>query len=377
MLDYHVLRLIWWALLGVLLIGVAVMDGLDYGAMILMPFAGRTDAERRVIINTVGPVWEGNQVWLILGGGAVFAAWPPLYAVAFSGFYLAMLLLLLSLIMRATAFTFRSKVEDGRWRAFWDWALFAGGLIPALVTGVAFGNVLQGVPFRFDDTLRLSYEGDLIGLFNPFALLCGLVSVAMITLHGAAYLAAKTEGAVADRARGYGAIAGVATIVLFVAGGLWTQSLVGYRITASAGPDAASNPLAKTVARVPGGLMGNYKTYAWMALAPILGLAGAAAASACLMLRLRALALIASGLAAAGVVATAGVSLFPFLLPSSADPNASLTVWDASSSRTTLMIMTLVSAVLVPIVLAYTAWVYSVLRGRVTEADVAGDRHAY
>src|SRR5579863_5185627 len=165
--SYEILRLIWWALLGVLLIGFAIMDGFDLGAAILLPFVGRTDAERRVAINTVGPVWEGNQVWLILGGGAIFAAWPPLYAVAFSGFYLAMFLVLCALILRPAGFKYRSKVSNPAWRRVWDWALFVGGLVPALIFGVAFGNVLRGVPFRFDDTLRMTYEGTLFGLLNP------------------------------------------------------------------------------------------------------------------------------------------------------------------------------------------------------------------
>src|SRR6202044_868175 len=148
MSEYEILRLIWWALLGILLIGVAVMDGFDLGTAILLPFVGKTEMERRIVINTVGPVWEGNQVWLILGGGAIFAAWPPLYAVAFSGFYLAMLLLLCALILRPAGFKYRSKLQDTRWRTTWDTALFIAGLVPALVFGVAFGNALQGVPFR-------------------------------------------------------------------------------------------------------------------------------------------------------------------------------------------------------------------------------------
>ena len=200
MREYEILRLIWWAVLGVLLIGIAVMDGFDLGTAILLPVIGRTDMDRRIMINTVGPVWEGNQVWLILGGGAIFAAWPALYAVAFSGFYLAMLLLLLSLILRPVGFKFRSKLEDTRWRTTWDTALFIGGLVPALVFGVAFGNALQGVPFRFDDTLRMTYTGTLFALFNPFALLAGLVSVAMIVMHGAAWLSCKTEAPLRARA---------------------------------------------------------------------------------------------------------------------------------------------------------------------------------
>jgi cytochrome d ubiquinol oxidase subunit II len=374
--DYEALRLLWWAVLGVLLIGIAVMDGFDLGVAILLPFAGRTDMERRIVINTVGPVWEGNQVWLILGGGAIFAAWPPLYAVAFSGFYLAMLLLLLSLILRPVGFKFRSKVAAPAWRALWDGALFLGGLVPALVYGVAFGNVLQGVPFRFDETLRISYEGSFWALFNPFALLCGLVSVAMLTLHGSCYLACKTEGEVRVRARRAGTLAGIVLVVLFLAGGLWASRLDSYTITSFAGTDGPSNPLLKQVARASGGLMTNYFTHPWMMTAPLLGLVGALAA----LLLARAgrrpvVAFVSSGISIAGVIATAGCALFPFLLPSSLAPEASLTVWDASSSRLTLMIMAGATAVLLPVVLAYTAWVYRVLRGPVTAEQITADEH--
>jgi cytochrome d ubiquinol oxidase subunit II len=377
MSSYELLRLLWWAVLGVLLIGVAVMDGMDLGAAFLLPIVGRTDVERRVVLNSVGPVWEGNQVWLILGGGAVFAAWPPLYAVSFSGFYLAMMLLLAALILRPVGFTFRSRVQDKRWRAVWDGALCGGGLVSALVFGVAFGNVLQGVPFSFDDTLRVTYAGDLLGLFNPFALLCGLVSVSMIVMHGAGFLAVKTLGPVQARARRAATIAGFATAALFLAAGVWATALDGYVIAhpmAHAGP---SNPLLKTVVRAPGALMANYAAMPWIAIAPILGVVGAMAAALAALVRKPALGLVSSGLAIAGVIATAGVSLFPFLLPSSLDPNASLTVWDASSSQTTLAIMTAATAIFLPIVLAYTAWVYRVLRGPVTAESVSADHHAY
>ncbi len=374
MFDYETLRLLWWAVLGVLLIGIGVMDGFDLGTAILLPFVGRSDVERRVAINTIGPVWEGNQVWLILGGGAIFAAWPLLYAAAFSGFYLAMLLLLCALILRPVGFKFRSKLQGRAWRATWDTALFVGGLVPALVFGVAFGNVLQGVPFRFDDTLRLSYTGGLLELFNPYALLCGVVSVAMITQHGATWLACKTEGAVRDRARRAGVVTGLVLLVLFLAGGVWSVFLNGYALGRFAGVDGPSNPLAKEVLRVPGGLLANYALHPWMIAAPVLAVLGIVGA---VLLTRRArrpvLAFLASGLAIAGVIATAGVSLFPFLLPSSLDPAASLTVWDASSSRKTLAIMTAATALLLPVVLAYTAWVYRVLRGPVTEADINRD----
>ncbi|MDQ0995893.1 cytochrome d oxidase subunit CydB [Phyllobacterium ifriqiyense] len=184
LLDYETLRLIWWVLLGTLLIGFAVTDGFDLGIGTLLPFIAKNDMERRVVINTIGPIWEGNQVWLIVGGGVIFAAWPPLYAVSFSGFYLAMFVILAALIIRPVAFKYRSKRESLLWRSAWDWALFVGGFVPALIFGVAVGNVIQGVPFRFNNELRIFYEGSFFGLLNPFALLCGVLSVAMLVMHG-------------------------------------------------------------------------------------------------------------------------------------------------------------------------------------------------
>ncbi len=366
-LDYGMLRLIWWGLPGALLIGFAVMDGFDLGVGVLLPFVARKDVERRIAINTVGPVWEGNQVWLILGAGAIFAAWPPLYAVAFSGFYLAMFLVLCALILRPVGFKYRSKVNDPRWRAVWDNALFLGGFVPALIFGVAVGNMLAGVPFRFDDTLRLTYDGSLLGLLNPFALLCGLVSVAMLTLHGAAYLALKVGEPVAGRAAAIAKWLALALVILFSVGGLWVAfGLNGYTVTQGLGPDGPSNPTLKQVAVATGGLVANYSRYPWMLAAPALVYIGAPLAILLLRLHRPGLAFVSTGLAAAGVVATAGISAFPFLLPSSLDPNMSLTVFDASSSRLTLQIMLVATLVFLPIVLAYTAWVYRVLRGRVT-----------
>jgi cytochrome d ubiquinol oxidase subunit II len=374
--EYEIFRLVWWALLGVLLIGIAVMDGFDMGAAILLPIVGRSDLERRVVINTVGPVWEGNQVWLILGGGAIFAAFPPLYGVAFSGFYLAMLLLLCSLILRPVGFKFRSKLVEPRWRTVWDGALFLGGLIPALVYGVAFGNVLQGVPFKFDYTLRMTYTGSLLDLFNPFALLCGLVSVAMIVMHGAAYLACKTEEPMRARAARAGAVAGCILVGLFSIGGVWAARLDGYLVKSFAGVSAPSNPLGKLVVRQAGALMVNYAADPWTVAAPILGNLAAIAAVFCLYRGKRPLvAFVYSGVAIAGVIATAGLSLFPFMLPSSLDPASSLTLWDASSSLTTLIVMTIATAVFLPIVIAYTSWVYHVLRGPVTTEQITADSH--
>jgi cytochrome d ubiquinol oxidase subunit II len=374
-IDYATLRVLWWAFLGILLIGFAVTDGFDLGAAMLSPLVARGDAEKRIVLNAIGPVWEGNQVWFILGGGAAFAAWPPLYAVSFSGFYLAMFLVLAALILRPVAIAFRSKLEGAGWRRVWDWAFFISGLVPALIFGVAFGNLFVGVPFRFDETLRVAYEGGLWGLLNPWALLCGLVSVAMLAMHGGAWLALKGDGAVAGRARLAAAWAAAALIVLFTAAGLWlAYGISGYAIHGPINLDGPSNPLNKTVVREAGAWLANYGREPWLILAPALAYLGAI--TAWVLLRRCPLAgLLASGVGVAGIVATAGISLFPFLLPSSFDPNSSLTVWDASSSKETLGIMLVATLIFLPIVIAYTGFVFRVMRGSVTGAAIEERRH--
>ncbi len=380
LIDYDILRIIWWLLLGVLLIGFAVMDGFDLGTQILLPFVAKTDLERRVVINAVGPVWEGNQVWLILGGGAIFAAWPPLYAVSFSGFYLAMFLILFALILRPVGFKYRSKRSHERWREAWDWALFVGGFVPALVLGVAVGNVLQGVPFHFDEALRVTYDGTtLFELLNPFALLAGLLSVAMLAAHGAAWLQLKTEGVVAGRARIVGVAASLATLAFFALGGLWLHwGIHGYVITSPIPADGPSNPLGKTVEVVAGAWFANYATHPWMLIAPVVGLGGALVAAVLFLARAGGAAFFATAAAIKGIIATVGLAMFPFILPSNADPRSSLTVWDASSSQMTLFIMLVAALIFVPIILAYTAWVYRVLWGKVDAKAIRdGDGHAY
>jgi len=378
-IDYDILRLIWWALLGVLLIGFGIMGGMDLGVGTLLPFVARTDDERRVLVNLSGPTWEGNQVWLVLGGGAIFAAWPAIYAVSFSGFYLAMIAILLALILRPVGFKFRGKVADPRWRSTWDWALFIGGFVPALIFGVAVGNALLGAPFDFDPaTMRTSYAGNFFQLLTPFALLAGLVSLSMLVTQGAAIIAKRTEGPVAERARRYGKWAALATAVLFVLGGVAVAYLVGgYAITGQIDPNGPSNPLAKTAEVVAGGWMHNYSTYPLMLLAPILGVAGSLVAFLALQFKAGVVGILASSVAILGIIATAGLSMFPFLLPSSLNPKASLTVWDASSSQLTLFIMLLVTVVFVPVILIYTAWVYAVMRGKVTPTSLDRNPNAY
>lgn len=380
MIDYDVLRVIWWVLLGLLLIGFAMTDGFDMGVGVLLPFVGKTDLDRRVVINTVGPVWEGNQVWFVLGGGAIFAAWPPLYAVSFSGFYLAMFLILAALIVRPVAFKYRSKRDAKAWRSSWDWALFAGGAIPALIFGVAVGNVLQGVPFELTPELMARYPGGafekLFGLLNPFGLLTGVVSLAMLTTHGAAWLSLKTEGDIAARARAIGSISGLVTIGGYILAGLWLAFFIdGYRFVNDVATDGPSNPLYNAVAR-DGSWLASYAARPWIVIAPVLGLLGMGMALRGLRAGHEVSTLLWSKLGIFGAISSVGLTMFPFLLPSSLSPDSSLTVWDASSSHKTLFIMLFATAIFLPLILAYTAWVYSVLWGKVTKEDVTDNAHS-
>lgn len=376
-MSFEILRVIWWLLLGVLLIGFALTDGFDLGVGALLPFVAKNDTERRIAINTIGPVWEGNQVWFILGGGAIFAAWPPLYAVSFSGFYIAMFLILAALILRPVGFKYRSKRESATWRSSWDWALFVGGFVPALVFGVAVGNVLQGVPFRLNEDLMTVYEGSFFGLLNPFALLAGLVSLAMLLMHGSAWLVLKTDGVVRDRARSYGSVAALATIVLFVLAGLWLAvGIDGYRFVSDVVTDGPSNPLMSDISH-EGSWMAAYASRPWIAIAPLMGIAGAAMAFVLFRAGKEGLTMLASKMSIFGIISTVGLTMFPFILPSSIDPNSSLTVWDSSSSHLTLFVMLVCAIIFVPIILAYTAWVYKVLWGKVTETDITENGNAY
>ena len=368
-LDYETLRVIWWVLLGVLLIGFAVMDGFDLGVAIWLPWLAKTDMEKRILINSIAPTWEGNQVWFILGGGAIFAAWPALYALSFSGFYLAMLVVLLALIMRPVGFKYRSKLTNPKWRAFWDRSLFVSGFVPALIFGVAVGNVLQGVPFHFDVNLRPFYTGNFLALLNPFALLCGLLSVSMLAMHGAFFLNVKTEGHLQRRAKVAGRISALVTILLFISGGIWLYYQVdGYSLTSLTPHDGPSNPLYKTAVQMPGAWFFNYKALPITMLVPIIGFV--APFLAIILSAFPRIAFLCSASSVIGIIATVGISMFPFILPSSSNPAQSLIVWDSSSSQLTLFIMLGATVVFLPLILIYTAWVYRVLRGKITEDTI-------
>lgn len=376
-MDYATLKLIWWLLVGVLLIGFALTDGFDMGATALLPFLGKTDDERRIVINTVGATWEGNQVWLITAGGAMFAAWPLVYAASFSGFYFAMLLVLFALFFRPVGFDYRSKRTDPRWRAGWDWGLFIGGFVPALVFGIAFGNLLQGVPFQFDSDLRVTYHGSFWALLNPFALLCGLVSLMMLIAHGAAFIKLKTDCVIAQRASIALRVSALLAVVLFaLAGALIASYVGGFHITRAVPTDTVANPLLKEVAAGSGLWLANYGEYPWMIAAPVAGIAGGLLAMLLAGSRLEKTAFVCTGLMIAGVILTAGFSMFPFIMPSSLDPKSSLTVWDSTSSHMTLQVMLFAVVVFLPLILLYTSWVYRVMRGKVTPQALEENRHS-
>ncbi len=374
--NYETLKLIWWLFVGVLLVGFAITDGFDLGIGALLPFLGKTDDERRVIINSIGATWDGNQVWFITAGGAIFAAWPLVYATAFSGFYMALLLTLYALFFRPVGFDYRSKVADPRWRAAWDWGLFAGGFVPALIFGVAFGNLLQGVPFSFDSDMRVTYTGSFWQLLNPFGILAGVVSLSMLLMHGAVYLQVRTTGAIAQRAQLAIKITGIVFVIAFILAGIWIATGIhGYHIVSMLPGNAPSTPLDKMVEKAAGAWLNNYRAYPALWLAPLLGLAGALLAILASHANKTIAAFIASSVMLAGVIFTAGIAMFPFVMPSSSDPRSSLTVWDAVSSHKTLQIMFWVVLIFLPIVLAYTSWVYRVLRGKITVETIRANEH--
>ncbi|WP_434355773.1 cytochrome d ubiquinol oxidase subunit II [Parasalinivibrio latis] len=376
MFDYEVLRFIWWALIGVLLIGFAVTDGFDMGVGALIPVVGKTDNERRVMINSIAPHWDGNQVWLITAGGALFAAWPIVYAVSFSGFYVAMILTLAALFFRPVGFDYRSKIEDTRWRNAWDWGLFVGGFVPPVIFGVAFGNLLQGVPFDMDELLRVTYHGNFFGLLNPFGLLCGFVSLLMIVTQGAAWLQMKTTGDLHNRVRGVAQWSALLTAVLFAVAGYVVQGMDGYVVMGGLSTEAVTNPTVKQVAIEAGAWMHNFQKYPLLWIAPALGVFMPALTILASRFEKGGFAFLTSSLTIAGIILTAGFSMFPFVMPSIKEPNHSLTLWDATSSELTLSIMTYVAIVFVPIILGYTSWCYYKMFGRIDDKFIEENKHS-
>lgn len=377
MLDYDTLRLIWWGLIAVLLLAYAIMDGFDLGVATLLPFVAKTDSERRVLINAIGPTWEGNQVWLVLGLGAIFAAWPAIYATAFSGMYVALLIMLFALFLRPVGFDYRGKIASPIWRSAWDYALFLGGVIPAIMIGVAFGNLLLGVPFYFDENFRSFYTGGLMDLINPFAILIGFVSLSMLVMHGGTFLLMKTEGVLQYRALKVTRVFAVLTMILFIVAGYWLMNAVeGYRVVSEIDMLAGSTPFGLDVVREVGAWMHNFIIYPWVWIAPVLGVLGALFV---LVLgdKRPGLSWLSSSLSVSGIASTAGLAMFPFVLPSITHPSQSLLMWNATSSQQTLWLMLIAAGIFVPLIIAYTSWVFKVLRGKVTEESVEANHASY
>ena len=374
---YLILKVVWWLLLGVLLMGLAIMVGMDMGVGTILRHVGRTDAERRVALNIIGPHWDGNQVWFILGGGAIFAAWPLVYATAFSGFYVVMLVLLWSMIVRPLGFEYRSKLASGRWRNAWDWALFVSGFVPMLVFGAAIGNILHGVPFQFSWNLTSSYTGSFIALFNPFAILCGLLSVAMSVYMGAVMIMNGSDGMIYERARKLAIWGALAAVVLFTVGGFWVSAMPGYQLMSSPDPALAQTPLQQTVERTAGAWLGNFRSHPVLWLVPLAGYVGVVLGVWALRRGRPLVGWWLGALGWIGIIGTVGAAMFPFMLPSSSEPGHSLTVWNASSSQHTLTWMLGFTLVFMPLTLWYTSWAFWVMRGKVSVQRVESDEHAY
>lgn len=377
MFDYEVLRFIWWLLIGVILIGFAVTDGFDLGVGIMVPFVGKTDTERRVMINSIAPHWDGNQVWLITGGAGIFAAWPMVYAASFSGFYIAMILVLAALWFRPVGFDYRSKIEDPRWRSMWDWCICLGSFVPALVFGVAFGNLLQGVPLNINSLMKITYEGNFFGLLNPFAILAGLVSLTMLLVQGSTWLQMKTKGEVYLRARSVTQVAAAVMMVCFaLAGVLVIYWIKGFELTSVINHFGPSDPLLKTVVMKEGAWLLNFNSYPILWIIPALAVALPLLTILSARLKKDALAFFSSSLTVASVILTFGVTMFPFVMPSSLNPNLSLTMWDATSSELTLNVMLCVVLLFIPIILIYTIWSYAKMFGRLDKNMIEDNKHS-
>lgn len=373
-MDYETLKVIWWGLVLFLLVGFVVMDGFDLGVGMLLPVVGKTDDERRVLLNSVGPVWEGNQVWLIAGAGTLFAAWSLVYAAAFSALYVPFMFLLFGLFLRPVGFDYRSKLPDPVWRRWWDRALVVGGLLPTLVFGATLGLVLQGLPFRFDAALRIHYGA--FAFHWPLLLTAMGTALALLLLHGASFLQCKTLGAIAARSARLALWLGPLASALFALGGVWLGEMAGYRITAIGDLNGALTPLMKEVVAVPAGWLGNFVAHPVLWAVPVLGLLLPLVCALASRLGKSGLALVASGGACAAMMLTVAIALFPFVLPSSLDPASSLTLWDSTSSERTLLIMLGIVGVLMPVNIGYTLWVYRVVRGRVSAEQVRQHGHS-
>lgn len=376
-LDYEMLKLVWWGLIGALIVGFLLTDGFDMGIGALLPFIGKTDEERRVMINSVGPHWEGNQVWLVTTIGALFAAWPLVYAMAFSSFYFMMMLVLFALFLRPIAFDYRSKIDDPAWRSTMDKGLFIGSTVPPLIFGLVIGNLFIGVPFHFDDTMRPFYTGSAVDLINPFGILTATTTLALVVMHGATWLQMRTVDSLESRARMIAKYSAIIVFILIGAAGTWLYFAIdGYLITTMPEANDSFTPMSKTVVSQSGAWFNNYQLYPWTKLAPAASLLG------CILVYFAAhhdrsgWAFIGSCITIIGIVSAAAIALFPFVMPSSSTLSHSLTIWDATSSFMTLKIMFWLAVFFVPIIVIYTTWTYRKMWRRLDNHFILNNHHS-
>ena len=367
--EYATLKLIWWALIIVLLIGFTISCGMDLGVAVLLMVIGKTDADRRVIINAIGPTWDGNQVWFLVSAGAIFAGWPLLYAAVFSSLYFAFFLVLLMLILRPPGIDYRSKLPSKHWRQFWDICLFLSGVTPAFFFGLAFANIILGISFYYDDSLRPIITQSFSSLFRPITVLAGIASLSMLTVQGALFLQLKLDEKFSAYTKNIATYTGCIFILSFICTGLYVAfEANGFKLQDIADINSVLSPVKKIVLIEPKLWSYNYRYRCSNLVAvPI-----AVIASSCLALWASrydkpGLAIFLNSFSLASVIVTIGITMFPFILPSSAMPSHSLTIWDACSSKLTLQWLFWIILIFLPIVLLYTTWVYRVMRGKVTE----------
>lgn len=377
--TYALLKIIWVALLGILFIALGTMVGMDMGVGTLLRFVGRNDAERRTALNIIGPHWDGNQVWFILGGGAIFAAFPTLYGTSFSVFYVVMILLLFSMILRPVAFEYRSKIDNKYWRSSWDVTFLISGTIPMFIFGAAFGNILQGVGYHFLWTGQyVQDESFLSYLLNPFAILCGLLSVSLSIQQGAAMLMIRGEEPIYSRARRYGSKAGLIAALLFCIGGFWINWIAGFKLVHLDNPAMPANPLhGQIVEQATGAWLNNYFAHPLLWIIPFVGFISMLCTSLALSKNKPFLGWWLGFASWSGTILTVGSAMFPFLMPSTTAPNQSLTAWNATGSMYGLICMLTVALIFVPIIISYTAWCFRIMNKRVTIKDVIDNHESY
>ncbi len=370
-MDYFLLKCAWWLFVAVLVSGFMLLGGRDLGVAYLLLWSGKTDEQRQLILSSIGPTWEGNQVWFITAGGALFAAWPLVYAVAFSSFYYALFLVLFGLILRPPGIDYRDKLPTSSWRQSWDIALWLSGLLPILLIGVALGNAYLGIPFHFDGSLRSFYTGEFFALLHPFALLVGVVSLSLCTTQAALFLNMKiADITIQKRVQKFARFFGVLGLTAFGVCGFWLSFLPGYKITQMGALNTALIPTHKTVVLENGAWLHNMHQYPLLTSGILVLIVLLTLGSVWISARKPKTALYGYSLSMVGTIAIAAIGLFPFILPSSSHPNHSLTAWDAVSSRTTLQIMFWVVIGFLPIVLAYTGYAYRMMSGSLSRKDL-------